>query len=79
MTRPGRSTNERVSLGLTIIITVAWAVSFIVDILRTEYEPPASVHALMLIVAGAVFGDGLVRSNRIAVKRREESKEEDDA
>ena len=72
MDQPGRSTNERIALWLTVVITTAWAISFIVDITRTEYDPPASVHALMLIVAGAVFGDGLVRANRISIRKREE-------
>lgn len=77
MAEKGRSTNEWASLWLTVVITLAWAVSFIVDIAKTEYDPPASVHALMLIVAGAVFGDGLVRSNRISIRSRK--REDDDA
>lgn len=77
MAKPGRSTNDWIALWLTVVITLAWAVSFIVDIARTDYDPPASVHALMLIVAGAVFGDGLVRSNRISIRSRK--REDDDA
>lgn len=49
-------------MGLAIVITVAWTVSFIVDIEVQGYDPPASIHPLMMIVAGAVFGEGLVRS-----------------
>lgn len=56
--------NSRIVQGLAAVITTAWAVSFIVDILDKSYEPPASVHALMLLVAGAVFGEGLLRSNK---------------
>lgn len=73
-----RTSNERIALWLAVVITLAWAVSFIVDIVNSHYDPPASVHALMLIVAGAVFGDGLIRSNRIAVQIRRNGKAEEE-
>lgn len=47
---------------LASVITVAWGVSFLVDIMVEKYDPPSSVHVLMMIVAGATFGEGLVRS-----------------
>jgi hypothetical protein len=42
------------------VITVAWAVSFVLDAIFPNYEPPESVHALMLIVAGAAFTQGII-------------------
>lgn len=77
MTEKRSSPNERVAVWLAIVITSAWAISFIVDIVNKAYDPPASIHALMLIVAGAVFGDGLIRSNRIAIQYRRNGKEPD--
>ena len=56
------SSNNKVAIGLAIVITVAWAISFLVDIVVKAYDPPPSVHALMMIVAGSVFGEGLLRS-----------------
>lgn len=56
------SSNNKVATGLAIVISVAWAVSFITDIIVKGYDPPASVHALMMMVAGAVFGEGLLKS-----------------
>lgn len=56
------TSNNKVSTGLAIVITGAWAVSFIVDIVNKNYDPPASVHGLMMMVAGAVFGEGLIRT-----------------
>lgn len=38
-----------------------WACSFIVDMLTTTYEPPAGIHAAMLVVLGAIFGAQAVR------------------
>lgn len=46
---------------LAWLITVAWAASFIVDMLPYDYDPPASIHALMMIVASAAFGSNLLK------------------
>lgn len=62
MTQTRNSSNNRIATLLAIVITAAWAISFLVDIVVKEYEPSPSVHALMMIVAGAVFGEGLIRN-----------------
>jgi predicted ferric reductase len=46
---------------LAYIITAVWVVSFIVDIVNPEYEPHPSVHAIMTLVAGALFGESVFR------------------
>lgn len=46
---------------ISYIITAVWVVSFFVDIVAKGYQPPPTVHALMMLVAGALFGDGLIR------------------
>lgn len=61
---PNLSSNNKVATGLAIVITVVWAISFIVDVIVTAYDPPASVHALMMMVAGAVFGEGLLKTRK---------------
>lgn len=48
--------DKRLPTIIAIVITTAWAVSFIIDIISPSYEPPATLHALMMIVAGAAFG-----------------------
>jgi hypothetical protein len=48
-------------LGWTI--TGAWAASFALDAMVVGYEPPVTVHALMMIVAGAAFGSSLFQRN----------------
>jgi hypothetical protein len=46
------------------LITVAWAASFILNAVTPAYEPPVSLHPLMLIVATGVFGSEAVRAVR---------------
>lgn len=55
---------EKLTAGVAVVITAAWAVSFVVDVFNEGYEPPASVHALMLLVAGALFGDRVLRARK---------------
>lgn len=56
------TTNSSGTLSTTFISTLAWGISgvwlssFIVDIFVKEYDPPATVHGLMMLVAGAAFG-----------------------
>lgn len=69
------SSNNQIATGLAIVITVAWAISFIVDILIKEYDPSPSVHALMMIVAGAVFGEGLIKTRNGMPTNKEETNE----
>lgn len=64
MTSPQVSRNERIAFGLGSIITASWVISYILDILDNEYDPPTSVHALMLLVAGTVFGQGFIKSTK---------------
>lgn len=45
---------------LSWIITAAWAISFVLDATVKTYDPPVSVHALMMVVAGAAFGSTLI-------------------
>lgn len=48
---------------LAWFITAAWAVGFLLDIIRPTYDPPAVLHGLMLTVAGAAFGASVVKRN----------------
>lgn len=53
--------NDRLATAIGVMITVAWAVSFVLDAALPRYEPPQTVHALMLIVAGAAFGKNIIK------------------
>lgn len=54
--------NTKLVNALAIVITVVWAVSFILDATIVRYDPPESVHALMLIVAGAAFTGTIIKT-----------------
>lgn len=55
--------DERLRSVIGWVVTGAWATSFVLDALLVRYEPPVSVHALMMIVAGAAFGSSMLRRN----------------
>ena len=55
----------RLRLVLGWIIVITWVVSLVLDALLPMYDVPATVHGLMMLVAGALFGPSIVgrRSN----------------
>ena len=59
----GRSTNhrglDRLRIGVGIVIVCAWVGSLLLDAFVTDYDPPATVHLLMMVVAGAIFGPSI--------------------
>lgn len=63
--------DKRLAAAIAIVITTAWAVSFILGAVNPSYNPPPSIHPLMLIVAGAAFGKA------VFTKKREEDDEDD--
>lgn len=52
--------DKRLAAFIAIVITIAWAVSFILGAFNPDYNPPPSIHPLMLIVAGAAFGTAVL-------------------
>lgn len=61
--------DKRLTAGIAVVITAAWAVSFLVTIINPHYDPPASVHVLMTVVAGAAFGgSAFQRAKEVATK-----------
>lgn len=60
------TTGEEVALWWSIFrlifagaILVAWLASIVVDTLSASYDPPYSLHLLMMVVAGALFGPAI--------------------
>ena len=43
------------------MVAVLWGVSFIVDMLPYQYEVPAPVHAIMMVVVTASFGPNVLK------------------
>jgi len=52
---------DLVRLIIAWAVVVAWLASIIVDATVPTYEPPASIHILMMLVAGALFGPRIAR------------------
>lgn len=55
--------DKRVVNAIAIVVTCVWAVSFLADIAMKTYEPSPYIHVIMMAVAGAAFGGGLIRKN----------------
>jgi hypothetical protein len=54
--------NKKLINVIAVVITAIWSISFILDAINPRYDPPESVHALMLIVAGATFTGSVIKS-----------------
>jgi hypothetical protein len=46
------------------IIVTAWAASIVLDAILPGYDAPPTVHGLMLLVAGALFGPSITGRRR---------------
>lgn len=51
---------QKLTIRVAYFVTSVWGVSFVLDVLDKDYEANASVHAAMLLVAGALFGGSVV-------------------
>jgi hypothetical protein len=48
--------NDRIATAIAIVITIVWTLSLVLDAVWAKYDPPGTVHALMMAVAGWAFG-----------------------
>lgn len=53
--------DKRITNAIAIIATVLWTLSFVLDAILPNYEPPVSVHAVMMLVAGAAFAGSVLK------------------
>lgn len=53
--------DKRITNAIAIVATVLWATSFVLDAVLKNYEPPLSVHAVMMTVAGAAFAGSVFK------------------
>lgn len=54
--------DRKVSNIVALVVTFVWAASFLGDAFIETYDPPSSVHTVMMLVAGAAFADGIMRN-----------------
>lgn len=48
--------NSRVTAGLAIVVTTVWSLSMAMDAINAGYDPPAGIHAALMVVLGGIFG-----------------------
>lgn len=44
-----------------LVVTAVWATVFLVDMFSRSYSAPAEVNAVMLVVAGGIYGAAVVK------------------
>lgn len=45
----------RIRIGVAIVVTFVWAISYVTSIVNRAYHPPPEVNAVMLLVAAFFF------------------------
>lgn len=48
--------DKRIINAIAITALTLWAISFVLDAAIRTYDPPMSIHIIMMSVAGAAFG-----------------------
>lgn len=66
--QPDNEKRFRIFVGYVIV--VAWAISFLAGLIIRDYQPPPTIHALMMVVAGALFTDNIWKGISDARNRR---------
>ena len=61
--RNGRDTSRLRTL-VASVVTFVWAGSFVADITTADYAPDPSIHLVMMVIAGGLFGHEIVRRAR---------------
>lgn len=60
------------------IITFVWVASLITDAAWPAYEPPVTIHALMMAAAGWAFAGGYIRRQEAKNGNKKHDREPDD-
>lgn len=48
--------NSKITAFLSILVTVIWSLSMLLDAFNANYDPPAPIHGAFMLVLGGVFG-----------------------
>lgn len=54
----------KAAIYVAVVVTTVWAISTVWSIVHPAYEPDPSIHSVMLTVAGAFLGVGIVQRRR---------------
>lgn len=55
---------DKISVRLAYLIAILWSISFFVDLFVADYDPPPTIHALMMAVAGAFLAPQALKGIR---------------
>lgn len=58
---------SRAIMAVTVVVTLAWFVSFLAPLIQADYKPPQEVHILMMAVIGLLTNLAL-KANKAAGK-----------
>lgn len=56
--------DKRIINAIAITALTLWSISFVLDAIIKTYDPPASVHIIMMTVAGAAFGGTIFKKEK---------------
>ena len=48
---------------IAVVVTLVWAMGYIVSFLNNDFHAPVEVNAVMLLVAGGFFTSGIKKGN----------------
>lgn len=60
----GKSGLEKLRVFVGWAIVIAWIASLVIDAIIPDYEVAPTVHGLMLLMAGALFGPSITNRRR---------------
>ena len=55
---------DKVAVRLAYTITLLWTISFFADLFVKSYDPPSTIHALMMAVAGGFLAPEALKGLR---------------
>lgn len=53
--------NKKLITSVALIVVIVWAVSMVVDMFSSTYDPPVGIYPALMVVLGGLFGYRLVK------------------
>lgn len=55
--------SQRLTTIVSLIVVIIWAISMIVNMFYSKYQPPVGIYPALMLVLGGLFGFRLVKGN----------------
>lgn len=65
-------TLSRLLAVVTVVVTLAWLISFLAPLARPDYQPPQEIHIVMMAVVGVLVNLSMKASKAETPKDKEE-------